>query len=167
MLGQDNKGDYLYGEGAITEGSFEKFKKYVNFYNNRENTPSLNRLMLHSPGGLVNEGLLIGEYIKKNNWTTDADKYMKCYSSCGLIYAAGVNKRIQPGAEIGFHRPYIPEKPDTKEFINQVYQDYLPYWNYIKGDQDLYNKFMKEFGRDDMYILNVENIHQYMDIEQY
>ncbi|WP_104399245.1 hypothetical protein [Vibrio penaeicida] len=165
MLGEDEKGNYLYGEGAITEGAFSKFQAYVNHY--KKQNIELNRLMLHSPGGLINEGIKIGNYIHENSWTTDLDKYMRCYSSCGFIYASGVEKRIQKGAEVGFHRPYIPNKPDTIEFIQSVYQDYQPYWSKVKGNPDLYDKFMKKFGRNDMYILTEQDIEKYMSVERY
>ncbi|WP_157830808.1 hypothetical protein [Aeromonas sobria] len=165
MLGEDDAGHYLYGEGPLLAGAYEKMLRYVKFY--QESGIELNRFMLHSPGGLVNEGLLIGNYIRKHNWTTDSDKYMRCYSSCGFIFASGVKKRIQQGAEIGFHRPYLPNKVDTPDFIKQVYTEYQPYWHYIQGNPALYEIFMKQYGREDMYILRADTISQYMQIEVY
>ncbi|EKP0309933.1 hypothetical protein JGK42_003875 [Aeromonas veronii] len=165
MLGEDDAGYYLYGEGPLLAGAYEKMLRYVKFY--QESGVELNRFMLHSPGGLVSEGLLIGNYIRKHNWTTDSDKYMRCYSSCGFIFASGVKKRIQQGAEIGFHRPYLPNKADTPDFIEQVYTEYKPYWNYIQGNPALYEIFMKQYGREDMYILRADTINQYMQIEVY
>ncbi|GGB45970.1 hypothetical protein GCM10011607_02560 [Shewanella inventionis] len=165
MLGEDDNGHYLYGEGPLLTGAHEKMLRYINFY--KESGIELKRLMLHSPGGLVKEGLLIGNYIRQNNWTTDSDKHMRCYSSCGFIFASGVKKRIQKGAEIGFHRPYIPTKEDTPEFIKQVYDEYQPYWSYIQGDHALYDIFMKQYGRDDMYILRSGTISKYMQVEVY
>ena len=165
MLGTDDKGNYLYGEGRITEGAYAKFIKYVEFYKNKK--INLNRLMLHSPGGLVNEGLNIGSYIRENNWITDSDRHMKCYSSCGFIFASGVEKRIQDGAKIGFHRPYLPNKEDTSEFIEKVYQDYKPFWNLINGDEELYDTFMINYGRDEMLILDSISISKYMAVETY
>lgn len=165
MIGEDSQGSYLYGEGPIIEGAYDKFLKYVNHY--QKLGINLDRLMLHSPGGVLNEGILIGEYILKNQWNTDADKYMRCYSTCGFIYAAGTKKRIQSGAEVGFHRPYLPNKADTPEFIEQVYKEYQNYWEAVSGSPALYNKFMREYGRDDMYILNNRNIQKYMIVEKY
>jgi len=165
MLGEDEIGHYLYGEGAITEGAFNKFIDYVEHY--KSLNIKLDRLMLHSPGGLVNEGIDIGKYISRHNWATDVDKYMRCYSSCGLVYAAGVEKRFQTGAEIGYHRPYVPSETDTPEFIEKVYKDYQPYWNMINGNPELYDKFMKEFDRNEMYILTEQDIEQYMTVEKY
>ncbi len=165
MIGEDSEGSYLYGEGPIISGAYEKFLKYVEHY--KSLGIHLDRLMLHSPGGVLNEGIKIGEYLLDNNWKTDADKYMRCYSTCGFIYAAGVSKRIQDGAEVGFHRPYIPQVEDTPEFIERVYNEYQGYWRAVGGSPELYNKFMREYGREDMYILNTHNIRRYMHVEKY
>ncbi|SON53091.1 hypothetical protein [Vibrio tapetis] len=165
MLGEDSYGHYLYGEGPIVKGAYSKFLKYVNHF--KSNGIHLNRIMLHSPGGLVNEGLQIAYYIHDNNWTTDSDKYMRCYSSCGFIYAAGTTKRIQKGAEVGFHRPFFPSKPDTPEIIQQMYKEYQYFWQYIGGNKELYDIFMKNYGRDDMYILRTDNVNKFMNTETY
>ncbi|MEZ9120850.1 hypothetical protein [Vibrio cyclitrophicus] len=165
MIGEDSQGSYLYGEGPIVPGAYNKFLKYVEHY--KSLGVNLERLMLHSPGGVLNEGIKIGEYLLDNNWTTDADKYMRCYSTCGFIYAAGIDKRIQTNAEIGFHRPYLPQVEDTPEFIQQVYNEYRGYWQAIGGSPELYNKFMRGYGREDMYILNTKNIKKYMHVEKY
>jgi hypothetical protein len=165
MIGEDEHGHYLYGEGPIIEGAYDKFVAYVEHF--KKQGVTLDRLMLHSPGGVLDEGILIGRFLLDNKWATDADKYMRCYSTCGFIYAAGDQKRIQTGAEIGFHRPYIPSKPDTPEFIEAVYKEYIGYWKVVDGDIDLYNKFMAEYGRDDMLILETHNIREYFSVEMY
>jgi hypothetical protein len=51
MLGEDNKGFYLYAEGAIDKGAYENFTKYIAHY--KKQNIELNRFMMHSPGGLV------------------------------------------------------------------------------------------------------------------
>ncbi|BCN25762.1 hypothetical protein VYA_29540 [Vibrio alfacsensis] len=164
MLGEDSKGKYLYAEGAVIKGAYDKFVKYVNHFESRG--IKLDRFMMHSNGGLLNEGLKIGKYVHDNSWTTDADANIQCYSSCGIIYASGVNKRMQTGAKVGFHRPYYPNQPDTPELIIEVYQSYLPYWEYIRGDQKLYDKFM-QYKRSDMYVLDAETANNYMQTEIY
>ena len=165
MIGEDGHGSYLYGEGPILEGAYDKFLKYVRHF--EEKGVKLNRLMLHSPGGVLNEGIQIGNYLLENKWETDADQHMRCYSTCGFIYAAGETKRIQTGAEIGFHRPYIPSEPDTPEFIAAVYEEYKGYWTAVGADMELYEKFMREFGRDEMLILKTETIKKYIPVEAY
>ena len=53
MLGQDDKGYYLYSEGAITNGAYNKFKRYVAHFD--KSGVKLDRLMMHSPGGMLAE----------------------------------------------------------------------------------------------------------------
>lgn len=165
MIGEDGKGSYLYGEGPIVQGAYKKFLAYVDHY--KKQGVELKRFMLHSPGGVLDEGIKIGEYIQKNDWETDADKYMRCYSTCGFIYSAGTKKHIQSGAEIGFHRPYLPGVADTPEFIEKVYNEYQNYWKSVDGNKELYDKFMLEYGRDEMFILKTSNIDNYIPVEKY
>lgn len=165
MLGQDDNGFYLYAEGVITDGDFNKFKRYVAHY--QKNGIILKRLMMHSPGGMLAEGIQIGQFIRNHQWATDLDRHMRCYSSCAMIYAAGVEKRMQEGAELGFHRPYIPGEPDTPELVNQIYQDYQQYWSFVQADQALYDNFMKNYGRDEMLLLTTETATQYLKIGKY
>ncbi|EEX94160.1 hypothetical protein VIOR3934_15271 [Vibrio orientalis CIP 102891 = ATCC 33934] len=164
MLGEDQKGNYLYAEGPVVEGAYDDFIKYVRHFESRG--IHLDRFMMHSNGGLLNEGLKIGTYIHDNNWTTDADANIQCYSSCGMIYASGVNKRMQSGAKVGFHRPYYSNKPDTPELIIEVYQSYQPYWDYIQGNEKLYDRFMT-YDRNEMYVLDADTINNYMQSEIY
>ncbi|TVU64259.1 hypothetical protein FQP88_05005 [Vibrio atlanticus] len=165
MIGEDDKGSYLYGEGPIVPGAYKKFLTYVNHY--KKQGVELKRFMLHSPGGVLDEGIQIGEYIHNNGWETDADKYMRCYSTCGFIYSAGTKKHIQSGAEIGFHRPYLPGVADTPEFIEKVYNEYQVYWTTVDGNKELYDKFMLEYARDEMLILKTNNIDNYIPVEKY
>lgn len=164
MLGEDAQGYYLYGEGMIAEGTYDKFLRYVDYYNKKG--IELDRVMIHSPGGLMNEAIQIGTYMQENHWGAASDQYMKCYSACGIIFASGVYKQIQQGAEIGFHRPYDPNKVDTEEFKRHMYQVYQPYWKYIGGSSELYDDFMKNYGRDQMLILTESNIDQFMKVER-
>ncbi|WP_213864637.1 hypothetical protein [Vibrio crassostreae] len=165
MIGEDDKGSYLYGEGPIVQGAYKKFLTYVNHY--KKQGVELKRFMLHSPGGVLDEGIQIGEYIHNNGWDTDADKYMRCYSTCGFIYSAGTKKHIQSGAEIGFHRPYLPGVADTPDFIEKVYNEYQIYWTTVDGNKELYDKFMLEYDRDEMLILKTNNIDNYIPVEKY
>lgn len=165
MMGTDDYGRYLYGEGSIAPGTYKKFLKYVAYYK-KQGTP-VNRLMMNSPGGSMREGVLIGTYLRENNWTTDSDKHMSCYSSCGIIYMGGVKKRMQSGAQVGFHRPYNPDQEDTPEFIKEMYSTYKPYWNYVNGSSVLYDEFMTKYDRDMMLIIMAETARQFINVEVY
>ena len=165
MLASDDDGYYLYGEGAIAPSSYKRFLKVVNKYT--VHGIELKRLMMHSPGGTMSSGQEIAVYIHSNNWITDSSKHMRCYSACGFIYASGTKKRMQLGAEVGFHRPYIPDQADTPEFIEATYYRYLDFWMEIGGSRELYDKFMLNYGRDDMLILKSNTINNHFEVEKY
>lgn len=71
---------YLYGE--ITNGYAQKFSRIPR---------DVTKLIITSPGGLVDEGEQIAMEVKNRNMSTIAIGY--CYSACTVIFAAG-NQRI-------------------------------------------------------------------------
>jgi ATP-dependent protease ClpP protease subunit len=62
---------------------------------------------LDSEGGNVAAAMAIGRIIRRNEWTVFVGQNKKCFSSCALIYIAGVS-RVNNGV-IGLHRPYLAE----------------------------------------------------------
>jgi len=56
---------------------------------------------LGGPGGNLSAALKIGEFIRLKGWSTLV--LDKCYSSCALIWLAGVPRMMGPWAQIGFH----------------------------------------------------------------
>jgi hypothetical protein len=68
---------------------------------------------LGSEGGNVAAAMAIGRIIRRNEWIVAVHQNWKCYSSCALIYIAGVS-RVNVG-EIGLHRPYFSESLDRQE----------------------------------------------------
>lgn len=89
-------------------------------------------LCLNSTGGSYKEGLEIAEFLLDQDLTTIVTAGDLCYSACALIFMTGGDwqdgrawyRYLQPGAELGFHAPYITRLPDqlyTKEEMEQVY----------------------------------------------
>lgn len=71
--------------------------------------------VLNSEGGDVFAAMTIGRIVRRSLGTTSI-LYAKCYSSCALIYIAGV-QRVN-GGELGLHRPFFaanPQSPDDLE----------------------------------------------------
>jgi hypothetical protein len=60
---------------------------------------------LDSDGGDVAAAMEIGRVIRSLKWSTFVWTRKKCFSSCALIYIAGVQR--QNGGTIGLHRPYL------------------------------------------------------------
>jgi hypothetical protein len=72
---------------------------------------------LDSPGGEVDAALKIGQIIRKNEWSVTVPGNSKCFSSCALIYIAGV-WRMNVGL-IGLHRPYFSSAPLSRQAIER------------------------------------------------
>jgi hypothetical protein len=75
------------------------------------------RVWLNSPGGDVVAAMEIGRIIRSVDGVTDIPLNKRCYSSCALIFIAGV-KRFNYG-ELGLHRPYFASAPLGREQIEK------------------------------------------------
>jgi hypothetical protein len=70
---------------------------------------------LNSTGGDLDAALQIGQTIRKYDGIVQVLKNSTCYSSCALIYIAGV-RRSNLGM-IGLHRPYFASAPQSRQSI--------------------------------------------------
>jgi Clp protease len=72
---------------------------------------------LNSEGGSVSAAMQIGRLIRKYDATTAVPENGKCYSSCALIFIAGVERRNF--GQVGLHRPYFAAAPQSRETIEK------------------------------------------------
>jgi hypothetical protein len=90
-------------------------------------------LCLDSPGGSYKEGIAISELLLDQSMTTIVMPGAVCYSTCALIFMTGGDwqdgrawyRYLQPGAELGFHAPYITRLPNqlyTKDEMEEVFR---------------------------------------------
>ena len=156
---EDDGTEYIYAEGPIKKGAYEKFLLAVETY--RESGKSPSKFVIHTPGGLVAEGLTIGMYIRQHGWNTQVDTVVAAQSTGGFIFISGVEQIIKGEGAVGFHRPFIPSQPDTVTSIAQIYQLFMPYWKYMGGTPELYEKMMS-VSRDEMFYVTKENADQYL-----
>jgi hypothetical protein len=100
--------------GEITERDAEKFQEISSVSERAD----FFVVELDSMGGSVSAAIDIGRLVRKyDGWTvipTDA----KCYSSCALIFIAGV-RRYSYG-ELGLHRPYFSSTPRGREALEKA-----------------------------------------------
>lgn len=64
--------------------------------------PGVRRIELASPGGRVFEAEQVVELMRKNRYSTRA--VGNCESACTLLFLAGAERQLMPGAQLGFHR---------------------------------------------------------------
>jgi hypothetical protein len=77
---------------------------------------------LDSPGGNVQAGLDIGNYIHGYGFSTKVHSGSFCTSICAAIWLAGTRRFIEAGAYIGFHSTSVGE--ERSERANQAMREY-------------------------------------------
>lgn len=160
MVGINRDGsEFVYMEGEFGANTYNNFIKFLN----KANTDA-KEIKISSNGGLVSTAMQIGSYVHERSWDTGVDKEMHCFSACSFVYFAGKEKSLEGKAMLGLHRPYIPGVKDTASSIRKVKSDYISYWNYIRAPKSLYDEMM-EVDRDNLFILNSNNINDYIDVK--
>jgi hypothetical protein len=91
-------------EGEIAEGDAERIRKQT-----LEATPRPERLILQSGGGVVQEALALGRFIRAQQIDTRMLPGEVCYSACPYLLAAGVRREIPGEASVGVHQHYFGE----------------------------------------------------------
>jgi hypothetical protein len=110
---------------VIVEGEIKAGDETV-FERKTENLTGKWLVVLTSPGGAVIPAMQIGESIHKHDWGTLVPK--SCYSACVLIWIAGPDRWIVPGAEVGFHAAAVDGKETGAG--NALVGSYLTRWGY-------------------------------------
>lgn len=118
---------YAY-KGEIKIGDAAKLAKFIT-----ANRYEINSINLDSPGGNVNEAILMGELIKAARLDTWVQPGSVCASACFFIWINGANRSAVIGEEvrniktgkyisskIGLHRPYMASMTnDDNSLSNQ------------------------------------------------
>jgi ATP-dependent protease ClpP protease subunit len=97
-----------YITNTITERDAKEFQEFLKRLNYVFDSVSLN-----STGGSVSAAMQIGRLVRKYNGETNISG--KCYSSCALIFIAGVRRKSL--GELGLHRPYFAAAPQSRETL--------------------------------------------------
>jgi len=92
-------GGRLVATGTIVPGAAEAFATEVERRGSYVKT-----VVLHSPGGSVQDALKIGRLIRERQFNTEVGDGRYCASSCPLIFAGGVERLAGPKAAIGVHQ---------------------------------------------------------------
>jgi hypothetical protein len=92
-------GGKLMATGTITPGVSEAFAAEIDKRGDYIKTVALN-----SPGGSVADALAMGRLIRDKNFATEIEPGKYCASSCPLVFAAGVERRVGDKAIIGVHQ---------------------------------------------------------------
>jgi len=122
-------------KGPISSGDANQFNTIV------ANFPPGSLVAISSPGGLMDEGLKIGQAIHQKQFKTLA--IGKCLSMCATIWLAGTERFLYPYAIIGFHGVYTREEANAQNGIRKIIAR-------ISGDGNAQViQFIKQLGFDE------------------
>ena len=92
-------GGRLMATGTITPGISEAFAAEIGKRGDYVKT-----VVLNSPGGSVADALAMGRLIRERNFSTEIESGKYCASSCPLVFAGGVERRVGDRAVVGVHQ---------------------------------------------------------------
>jgi hypothetical protein len=91
----------LMATGTVTPGTADTFAAEV-----EKRGSYVKTVVLHSPGGSVQDALRMGRLIRDKGFGTEVESGKYCASSCPLIFAGGVERRAGEKAAIGVHQVF-------------------------------------------------------------
>lgn len=94
-------GGVLMLSGTIVPGAATRFADEIERRGGYVETVALN-----SPGGSVEDALVIGRLIRENGFSTAVGDGALCGSSCPLVLAGGVDRIVSDNAAVGVHQIY-------------------------------------------------------------
>ncbi len=89
----------LMATGTIDPGSADRFAAEIG-----KRGVYVKTVVLHSPGGSVQDAIRIGRLIRERQFNTEVGDGSYCASSCPLIFAAGSERIAGSKAAIGVHQ---------------------------------------------------------------
>lgn len=84
--------------GDLTEGLAERVEALLATH------PQVERLILDSDGGLVEEAVALGRIVRSRHLATHVPD--ACASACTLVFLQGRERTLGPEGRLGFHAPY-------------------------------------------------------------
>jgi hypothetical protein len=92
-------GGRLMATGTITPGIWKNFAAEA-----ERHSEYIRTVVLNSPGGSVPDALAMGRLIREKRFATEVEAGKYCVSSCPLVFAGGVDRRVGDNASIGVHQ---------------------------------------------------------------
>ena len=86
--------------GTIREGTAGRFAAEI-----AKRGSAVKTVVLNSPGGSVDDAIQMGRLIRGQAYTTEVPNGSYCASSCPLVLAGGVERRVGTLVTVGVHRP--------------------------------------------------------------
>jgi hypothetical protein len=120
--------------GKIAEGDTKRLKLLTGSFDHDGRRSTLSGVVcLDSPGGNFFEGVALARYFYEYGIATVIEPSAKCFSVCAVAFMMGttrgmkeslVNRRLYPGAQLGFHRPSLVLPPNVAVNSRDITRSY-------------------------------------------
>jgi hypothetical protein len=100
----DDDVPYIVAKGDVAVGTSEEFRRFYD-----ENGSDARYVFLVSRGGVVQEAVGMGRFIRSKEVKTIVPREAYCFSACPLILAGGSERVVYPDAWVGLHQSRIAE----------------------------------------------------------
>ncbi len=152
-------GDTLLVTGQIAPGDDARFAKQL------EAEDGLLRAAINSPGGSVRDALAIGRALREAGINTEIEAGDVCFSACPYILAAGVERSVGEGAQVGVHQHYFGKNTVLPAFlavedIQRGQGEVMEYLSDMGVDVQLMRPALAT-SPDDIYVLLREELQKY------
>ena len=107
--------DVLRMVGTIAPGDGERMAELLERRFATDSAPEA--LLLHSPGGSVDDALSLGRQIRRLGLTVEIAAGDVCLSACPYVLAGGRSRRIDPEGSVGVHQHYFGENTIQPAFL--------------------------------------------------
>lgn len=152
-------------EGGIVPGDAARIEKQL-----AELDPQPQGVILNSPGGSVQDALMLGRYLRKADLTTALRAGDICYSACPYLLAAGTDRTIPDDASVGVHQHYFGESTLLPAFVAvediQRGQGEVMIYLDEMGIDPLVMRHALVTPPDEIYVLLPEELARYRFVEK-
>lgn len=111
--------------GEITRGDTQKLLRAIRDVQHDYAIPGM--VLLSSPGGDVNEAVMMAEIINRLQWSVAIEQRRVCASACFFLFLAGEHRSAEGmpatsssrpalAGRLGLHRPYVRGVTDANEY---------------------------------------------------
>jgi hypothetical protein len=94
-------GGVLQASGSIERGAAARFEKEI-----AERGEYVRTVTLDSPGGSLDDAMAMAKLIRDKGLTTEVREGALCASSCPLVLAGGIDRKVANKAAVGVHQFY-------------------------------------------------------------
>ncbi len=155
----------IYAYGNIRYGDTYKLKrKYNQLSKNRQTL-----VIFNSNGGILDEGIKLGKFLKSNHLGSAVKQNGVCASSCAIAFLGGTsrsNKKLMilpSNAQLGFHSFYYSKKKMNVEKVQKDMSKILRYASYVNTPSSLLANMFSTTSKhiywirgDDRIVLNIK-----------